>query len=126
MKIFKVLLIAILGGIIGAVCTLWYVNNQRMLDEYTYALKTNQSLFFANGNEDVQVNRELNNLLYIHLNRYLVARSYTPSFFTEETDSLMCSAFLIKDDDKDAYASLITKEGLTEYIDTKLRFCESG
>ena len=126
MRIIKVLLIAMFGGIIGTVCTLWYVNGQRMLDEYAYALKTNQSLFFTHGNEDAEINRELNNLLYIHLNRYLVARNYTPQFLTKETDSLMCSAFFIRDEDKAAYASLITKEGLTEYIHTKLEFCKSG
>jgi len=102
------------------------INYSRMEDEYFYTKQTLRVLFLGYSHLSDEIIEEQNKILYIHINRYLVARSYTPSFFTEEIDSWMCTNFSYPKEDLDIFKSFIVKDGLNEYINEKLAFCPFG
>lgn len=123
----KIIIGAVLAASLAFVLTLWTVTKGNLKDEYTYALWVSNALFMQDDSASDELSGKLNNLLYVHLNRYLVYRSRLPSALHSTEDELICHAlFAQSDEDWRAYKELLVKDGLYEYILTKFDYCPNS
>ena len=126
MKRILIVLALIISFVLGVCIYAVGESHSRMEDEYWYTLKTLQALFRVEEGTSAEAVYELNNLLFVHLERYMVARSLTPSFVSQEIDMMMCGNFRYSPEDLSKFKSFITKENLYSYIEEKLAFCPGG
>ena len=115
----------LLAFILGCVLTYWFVSAERLKDEYAYTLKVNNLLFYNQDHNSEMANKDLNNLLYFHVNRYLNLRKSLPKSIKKQEDKLFCSMFIMSDADKKIYKDILTKAKLYDYIYSNLSFCNS-
>lgn len=126
MKRILVFIVVILSFAIGACIYAIGESESRMKDEYWYTLKILHVLFEIEEGESSEAIYELNNLLYAHIDRNMVARSLTPSFLSDEIDLLMCANFQFSSENLNKFKSFIIKENLYSYIEEKVEFCPDG
>ena len=120
----KVVIGALLTAIFSCALTFWITAKGKMKDEYIYTLWVNNALFMQGDSASDELTEKLNNLLYVHLNRYLVYRSRVPRVLHSMEDELICHALFAQSDEEwSAYKDLLVKEGLYEYILTKFDYC---
>lgn len=79
-------------------------------------------LFDAKDEGMGNIKSEMNRLLFIHFNRYVVYRSTMPKILTSEIDELMCSSFAMNPDTFQKYKDKIDHD-VYAYINKKLDFC---
>mgnify|MGYP000194196083 CR=1 FL=1 len=107
--------------VLGCVFSYWFLSVERLKDEYVYVLKINQLILY-DKNPTSLINKELNNLLYMHSNRYFNIRDSLPDVLKKESDELFCSLFLMEENAV-KYKELITKPKLYDYLNEKMNFC---
>ena len=120
----KVIVGVFLAATLACVLTFWATAKAKMKDEYTYTLWVNNALFMQGDSASEELSGKLNNMLYVHLNRYLVYRSRLPGVLHSTEDELICHALFSQSDENwRVYKELLVKEGLYDYILTKFDYC---
>jgi len=123
----KIILGVVLGSVLACLLTLWTTSKSKLKDEYIYVLWVNNALFMQGESASEELSHKLNNLLFVHLNRYLVYRSWLPSGLHSEEDELICHALFAQSDEEWLiYKELLTKKGLYDYILTKFQYCPNS
>jgi len=119
--------LAALSFVIGSVATYWVVSKYRMQDEFVYALSISHSIYHIENENPDELKKELENLLYVHFNRFLVGRSYAPNFLISEEEDWMCSSFNLTSPDNSGFRYILEKENLYKYIEDRLsKICPWG
>jgi len=127
MHVLKYILLVVLSFVAGSVVTSWVDSKFRMQDEFVYALRVSNSIYHIENEKSYELKKELENSLFFHFNRLLVARSYTPNFLVSEEEDWVCSSFNLTNPDNADFRSILEKESLYEYIEDRLsKICPWG
>lgn len=124
MTLLKYMTVSILFFIIGRFYGEWYSLRFELNKEYGYIYQTNKILFYAFSEDQQGANKELTRLFKGHVQRYSIARSDAPRFFSEDIDSALCASFPVGEPEYLDYKNKILKKEAFEFVKKHLDFCK--